>query len=127
VPGKKPFFHEAPLSWKAVTMVEPKEDEAGSSSVWCWLLLFVYGSLLSCNGDFPILGLDGVPKITILPFGARGIICVVMSKRSRSEGAMMMLVIVSLQCRVEKNMQNFSCKQFSFYEEKRFTTGIFGL
>ena len=39
----------------------------------------------------------------------------------------MMPVIVSLRCRVKRDMQNFSYKQFSLYKEKRFTTGIFGL
>jgi hypothetical protein len=42
---------EAPPSvkrpdWMAATMVEPNENVSGSTIVWCWLVLLVYGSLL---------------------------------------------------------------------------------
>src|SRR5712692_1773690 len=66
MPGRKPWVQVAPLlvdvahpifelppcesgkrpTWKAETMVEPKEKVSGSTSVWCWLVLLVYGSLL---------------------------------------------------------------------------------
>ena len=66
VPGRKPFVQVVPLLlevaqpiselpplkmrpvWKAVTSVEPKENVSGSTSVLCWLLELVKGSLLSC-------------------------------------------------------------------------------
>src|SRR5216684_2454680 len=65
VPGKKPFLKlfppllevanpmsEAPPlkkrpTWKADTRVEPEAKVSGSTSVLCWLVLLVKGSLLS--------------------------------------------------------------------------------
>src|SRR5690349_5915418 len=47
----KPMLEDPPSkkrpTWKAETMVEPKEKVSGSTSVACWLVLLVYGSLLS--------------------------------------------------------------------------------
>src|SRR5436309_3365585 len=44
------MFDEPPLknrpTWKADTMVLPEEKVSGSTSVACWLVLFVYGSEL---------------------------------------------------------------------------------
>src|SRR6266700_1340282 len=67
MPDRKPLFQVVPLSvevaqpilslpprfakrlaWKAATIVEPKEKVSGSTSVLCWLVLFLYVSLLSC-------------------------------------------------------------------------------
>src|SRR5438128_669409 len=46
-----PMLEAPPLkkrpTWKAETMVEPKAKVSGSTSVACWLVLLVYGSLLS--------------------------------------------------------------------------------
>src|SRR6266496_4421227 len=46
----KPMLEAPPLkkrpTWKVETMVEPEDKVSGSTSVLCWLVLFVYGSLL---------------------------------------------------------------------------------
>src|SRR5260221_14394287 len=65
VPGRKPFLKVLPLlgdvakpmlepppskkrpTWKAETMVEPEDKVSGSTSVACWLVVLVYGSVLS--------------------------------------------------------------------------------
>src|SRR5438132_14321075 len=65
VPGRKPLVQVAPPScevanpmfdapplktpptWKTDTIVEPKANVSGSTSVRCWLVLLVYGSVLS--------------------------------------------------------------------------------
>src|SRR6266571_4445766 len=48
-----PMLEAPPLkkrpTWKAETMVEPKAKVSGSTSVACWLVVLVYGSLLSCR------------------------------------------------------------------------------
>src|SRR5216684_2328352 len=67
VPGRKPFLKllppllevakpmsEAPPlkkrpTWKAETKVEPEAKVSGSTSVACWLVLLVNGSLLICK------------------------------------------------------------------------------
>src|SRR6266702_3305214 len=47
----KPMLEAPPLkkrpTWKAETMVEPETKVSGSTSVACWLVLLVYGSLLT--------------------------------------------------------------------------------
>src|SRR5712691_10303744 len=47
----KPMLEAPPLkkrpTWKAETMVEPKAKVSGSTSVACWLVVLVYGSLLN--------------------------------------------------------------------------------
>src|SRR6266496_6374136 len=47
----KPMSEAPPLkkrpTWKADTIVEPKAKVSGSTSVLCWLVVLVYGSLLS--------------------------------------------------------------------------------
>src|SRR3989442_10600779 len=65
VPGRKPWLKLLPPSvdvakpmlepppskkrptWKAETMVEPEDKVSGSTSVACWLVVLVYGSVLS--------------------------------------------------------------------------------
>src|SRR5438445_7801938 len=46
----KPMLEAPPLkkrpTWKAETKVEPEAKVSGSSSVLCWLVVLVYGSLL---------------------------------------------------------------------------------
>src|SRR6266700_7416300 len=46
----KPMFEAPPLkkrpTWKAETMVLPEAKVSGSTSVACWLVVLVYGSLL---------------------------------------------------------------------------------
>src|SRR6266705_4237658 len=49
----KPMF-EAPPSknrptWNAETIVDPEAKVSGSTSVLCWLVAFVYGSVLNCR------------------------------------------------------------------------------
>src|SRR5216684_3096428 len=73
IPGSKPLVQVAPPSvevakptsappplkirptWKALTIVEPKANESGSTSVACWLLVLVNISVLNfvsgtCDG-----------------------------------------------------------------------------
>src|SRR3989442_15654856 len=47
----KPMSEAPPLkkrpTWKAETMVEPEDRVSGSTSVLCWLVLLINGSVLS--------------------------------------------------------------------------------
>src|SRR6266849_9842587 len=47
----KPMLEPPPLkkrpTWKAETKVEPEDKVSGSTSVACWLVVLVYGSVLS--------------------------------------------------------------------------------
>src|SRR2546425_10456449 len=47
----KPMLEAPPLkkrpTWKAETKVEPEDKVSGSTSVACWLVVLVYGSVLS--------------------------------------------------------------------------------
>src|SRR5258708_4404452 len=47
----KPMLEAPPLkkrpTWKTETKVEPEDKVSGSTSVACWLGVFVYGSVLS--------------------------------------------------------------------------------
>jgi hypothetical protein len=46
----KPMLEDPPSkkrpTWKAETIVEPEDNVSGSTSVACWLVALVYGSLL---------------------------------------------------------------------------------
>src|SRR3954471_4538418 len=77
MPGRKPCVQLAPLlvdvaqpmlelppwesgkrpTWKAETIVLPNVKVSGSTSVWCWLVLLVYGSVLTrVSGTFAAAG-----------------------------------------------------------------------
>jgi hypothetical protein len=81
VPGRNPDVHDLPPfvevanpmlaappsnmrpTWNAETMVEPKENVSGSTSVLCWLIALVYGSELICKRVVLAAAVDA--KVTV--------------------------------------------------------------
>src|SRR5215211_5516035 len=86
MPGRKPFVQVPPPSadraqpmledppskkrptWKAETIVDPAAKVSGSTSVACWLVVFVYGSELSLvSVGTPVVNFS----VLFTPFGPR--------------------------------------------------------
>src|SRR5918912_2761172 len=103
MPGRDPLVHEAPLfvgvakplseappskkrpCWATATIVEPAEKVSGSTTVWCWLLEFVKGSLRMRLLPFADAPADTTSAAVAARVGMRilGFMCVLASKSER--------------------------------------------